>query len=83
MNLRVRLPYNSIKKKKIKQPSIKRGDCQDKVVGASIILFTVAGYQLVWTSWNLQPTGKAQTCKTVFFTPGTLTKLVVDALFYV
>ena len=28
--------------------------------GASIILFTVAGNRLVWTSWKHWPTGKAQ-----------------------
>ena len=35
-------------------------------VGTSIILFTVAGNRLVWTSWKHGPTGKAQTWKTSF-----------------
>ena len=35
-----------------KQPSIKRGDCYFKFICASIILFTVAGNWLLWTSWK-------------------------------
>ena len=46
---------------KFKTTSIKRGDCEVKFVGASIILFTVAGNRLVWTSCKRGPTGNAQT----------------------